>query len=262
MREDKIIVNNIEVNYKIAGEGPAILVLHGWGGSSDSWVRVQDILSRKGYTILVLDFPGFGRTPPPYDPWAVGDYMEFLNSFIREVKKKEKSFVSPFFLLGHSFGGRVSIKFCIKYPEYVRKLILMDSAGIKPGYGFKGSLIFVAALLGNALFTPKVLRRFKDSVRSIFYRVIRNRDYAKANGIMKETLKKVLKEDLLPEIPGLNKQTLIVWGGRDRIVPVKDAYTFKNIIKGSKLEIFKEVGHSPHLECPETLSGVIKNFFV
>jgi pimeloyl-ACP methyl ester carboxylesterase len=264
MKEDKILVNGINVTYKIAGEGPAILVLHGWGGSSDSWIRILKILSKQGYTLLVPDLPGFGKTPPPYDPWSVGDYMEFLSRFLEEIKKKEKSFASPFFLLGHSFGGRVSIKFCVKHPENVRKLILLDSAGIKPKHewqGLKGFLIFFAALIGNALFTPKVMLRFKDGVRNFFYKMIRNRDYAKADGIMKDTVKKVLYEDLLPELPHLEQETLIIWGDKDKMVPLKYAHIFKKNINNSRLEILKDAGHSPHLECPETLAGHIKNFF-
>jgi pimeloyl-ACP methyl ester carboxylesterase len=261
MREEKILVNDIEVNYKIAGEGPAILVLHGWGGCSDSWLRVIEILSKKGYTVLVPDLPGFGKTPPPYDPWSVGDYMEFLETLLEEIRKKEKDFSLPFFLLGHSFGGRVSIKFCVKYPENVRKLILLDSAGIKPGHDLKSSLIFFAAVVGNALFTPKIMVRLRDSARAFFYKLIRNRDYVKANEIMKETLKKVLYEDLFSELPMLGHKTLIIWGDKDKMVPLKYAYMFKKQIKNSQLEVFKGVGHSPHLECPENLSGLVKNFF-
>lgn len=264
MREDKILVNDIKVTYKIAGEGPAILVLHGWGGCSDSWVRVMRILSKKGYTLLVPDLPGFGKTPPPYDPWSVADYMEFLNCFLEEVGKKEKDFAYPFFLLGHSFGGRISIKFCLKHPEKVKKLILLDSAGIKPEHewqGIKGFFIFFVAQIGNALFTPKIMMRFKDGFRNFFYKLIRNRDYAKADGIMKDTIRKVLYEDLLPELSQVGQETLIIWGDKDKMVPLKYGRRFQKEIKNSRLEIIRDAGHSPHLECPETLAGQVKKFF-
>ena len=262
MKEDKILINDIDVNYKIAGKGPAILVLHGWGGCSDSWLRVQEILSKKGYTVLIPDLPGFGKTPPPYDPWSVGDYMEFLITFIKEIQKKEKDFTVPFFLIGHSFGGRISIKFCVKYPEKVKKLILLDSAGIRQSLDIKSFTVRTVAILGNALFTPKIMIRFRDSARSFFYKLIRNRDYAKSKGIMQGTLKKVLEEDLLPEVSEIGQKTLIIWGDKDKMVPLKYGYMFKESINNSQLEIFKNVGHSPHLECPEKLAGFIKNFFV
>lgn len=261
MREETISIKDLEVNYKIAGVGPAILVLHGWGGSSDSWLNVQDILSKRGYTVLVLDFPGFGKSVPPDKPWSVGDYMEFLSSFVDKIEEKEKEFKSPFFLLGHSFGGRISIKFCLKHPKKIKKIILCDSAGIRQTYDLKGFLIFLTASVGNALFTPKIMIRFKDSIRNLFYRLIRNRDYVKAKGVMKETIKKVLGENLLPELKNITQETLIIWGEKDKMVPLKYGRIFNKYIIGSKLEIIKKIGHSPHLECPEKLSELMSNFF-
>ncbi|MFH1582158.1 MAG: alpha/beta hydrolase [bacterium] len=261
MREETILIKGLEVNYKIAGRGPAILVLHGWEGSSDSWLEVQNMLSKQGYAVLVLDFPGFGKSVPPNKPWSVGDYTEFLHSFIGKVEKREKEFNSPFFLLGHSFGGRISIKFCLKYPEKVKKLILCDSAGIRQNYDFKGFLIFLTARIGNALFTPKIMVRFKDSIRNLFYKLIRNRDYVKAKGVMKETIQKVLEEDLLPKLKNIKHKTLILWGSKDKMVPLKYGYIFNKNIKGSQMEVIKGIGHSPHLECPERLSRLMSNFF-
>ena len=105
MREERIVVNGLEVNYKIAGDGPAILVLHGWGGASDSWIRVQEIISQQGYKMICPDFPGFGKTPPPKKPWGVGDFTDFIINFTKELG------IDSLFLVGHSFGGRISIKF-------------------------------------------------------------------------------------------------------------------------------------------------------
>jgi len=258
IREEIVLIKGLKVNYKIAGRGPAILVLHGWGGSSDSWLEVQEKLSGQGYTVLVLDFPGFGKSVPPNNPWSVGDYMEFLYSFVEEILKKEKEFKSPFFLLGHSFGGRVSIKFSLKYPKMIKKLILCDSAGIKQNHDFKGFLIFLTVKIGKIIVPLKI----KDNIRSFFYKLIKNRDYAKAKGVMRETMQKVIEEDLLSQLDGVNHETLIIWGSKDKMVPLKYGRIFNNKIKESRLEVIKGVGHSPHLECPEKLSRLMSNFFV
>ncbi len=255
MREETIIINGIGINYKIAGSGPAILVLHGWGGSSDSWIGVGDILAEKGYKVVVPDFPGFGKTPPPPQPWGVGDYSDFV------LKFGESLGLPSFFLIGHSFGGRISVKFVNQYPERIKKLILCASAGIKPKPSPFTRLIYWMARLGNVLLTPKHLVRLKDSARNAFYIFLRNKDYVKADGVMRETVQKVLAEDLLPGISKIDKETLIVWGEEDKMVPVKYASVFHENIKDSKLEIFPKIGHSPHLEAPGKLSQVIVNFF-
>lgn len=252
--EQKISVNGINVNYKIAGEGPAILVLHGWGGSSDSWIEVQKILAKEGFQVICPDFPGFGKTPSPPEPWGIRDYTDLILEFLKKLG------VENFFLLGHSFGGRISIKFTARFPEKIKKLILCDSAGVKPKPGLKTRIIYWLAKIGNAVFTPKHLTRFKDGARNFFYIFLRNKDYIKANGVMKETIKKIFEEDLLPDLSNIKTKTLLIWGQIDRMVPLRYAYIFKENIRGSRLEILPKVGHSPHLEIPEKFSEIISKF--
>lgn len=254
MQEKQVLINNLKINYKIAGQGPAILILHGWGGSSDSWVEVQRVLSEKGYKVIAPDFSGFGKSITPPDPWGIKEYVEIT------LKFAERLGLDKFVLLGHSFGGRVAIRLAHRRPEKVEKLILCDSAGIKPRPGLKTTIIFILARVGNTILSPKYFARLKDSTRSIFYSFLRKRDYVKANGMMREIIKKVLDEDLLPDLVGIKNKTLIIWGEKDRMVPLKYAYIFKEKIGNSKLEIIPKIGHSPHLENPEKLSNIILKF--
>jgi len=257
MKEVKTSVNNLAVNYKIAGEGPAVLILHGWGGSSDSWLEVQKILADHGYMVVVPDFPGFGKSFTPPNPWSLKEYNDWLNDFLKD---SSLGLGEPFFLLAHSFGGRVAIKFAAQYPERLKKLILCDSAGIKARPDLKTRIIIIISRLGNAIFSPEIFARFKDSVRSAFYFLIRNRDYVKAKGTMRETMKNVISEDLLSDLSGIKVPTLVVWGERDKIVPVKCAHIFKERISNCRLEIIPRIGHSPHLEVPGGLSRIIISF--
>ena len=254
MPEEKILINGLKINYKIAGQGPAILILHGWGGSSDSWIQVQEILAREGFKIIVPDFPGFGKSKTPFEPWGVKEYSNFVLNLTKILE------LQNFFLLGHSFGGRVAIKFSVLYPEKIKSLILCDSAGIKQKWGIGEKLIFQISKIGNAIFTPTPLRRFKDKAKNLFYIFLRHRDYAKADGTMRETIKKVLTEDLLKDLPQIKIRTLIIWGESDKLVPVKYAHIFKEKIENSELKILPKIGHSPHLEVPEKLAEIIINF--
>jgi len=254
MPEEKILINGLKINYKIAGQGPAILILHGWGGSSDSWIQVQEILAREGFKIIVPDFPGFGKSKTPFEPWGVKEYGNFVLNLTKILE------LQNFFLLGHSFGGRVAIKFSILYPEKIKSLILCDSAGIKQKWGIGEKLIFQISKIGNAIFTPTPLRRFKDKAKNLFYIFLRHRDYARADGTMRETIKKVLTEDLLKDLPQIKIRTLIIWGESDKLVPVKYAHIFKEKIENSELKILPKIGHSPHLEVPEKLTEIIINF--
>jgi pimeloyl-ACP methyl ester carboxylesterase len=273
MEEKLVFINNLGINYKTTESGlpvfdgagiriyrddfeekATVLILHGWGGSSDSWLTVQKILTGHGYKVIVPDFPGFGKSVTPPSAWGIKDYTDFVLKFIEQTK------LDNFFLIGHSFGGRISVRLASEYPEKIRGLILCDAAGIKPKMGFKNLTIFFLARLGNAIFTPKHLARFKDSVRNIFYAFLRNKDYVKAKGTMRETIIKVLEEDLSPELPKINAKTLIVWGSQDKMVPLKYGYIFKEKIAGSQMEIIPKIGHSPHLEVPGRLAEIILKF--
>ena len=97
-------------------------------------------------------------------------------------------------------------------------------------------------------------------MRDLFLFAISNTDYAKASKVMKETMKRVLEEDLFMYLSGIKTKTLIVWGKKDELVPVEHAYVFKEEIKDSQLEIISNIGHSPHLKVPEKLSNIILYF--
>lgn len=253
--ERKILIGELEANYKIAGKGKPFLILHGWGGSSDSWIYVQELLAKESLKTIVPDFPGFGKSKTPKEAWNVDSYVEWLKNFIEKIKINQ-----PFFLLGHSFGGRIAIKFAIKYPEKIKKLILCSSAGIKPEQNFQRKFLFYLARIGNYLFSQRPLRKFKNGARNIFYQMIRQRDYLKANGVMKETVKKILDEDLLDFLPKIKNKTLILWGKLDKIVPLKYAYIMKEKIPNSKLIVLPKVGHSPQIDLPEKLAEIIAKF--
>lgn len=257
MEEKEILIDNSKVNYKTAGDGPAVLILHGWGGSSDSWVKFQEIVSKGGYKVIVPDLPGFGKSISPQEPWGIQDFAEFILNFIKTAKNE---FVDPFYLIGHSFGGRIAVKFSGLYPEKIKKLILCDSAGIRPTPNLKTRMIILAAEIGNAVFSPQRLRIFRDGARNLFYAFLRRRDYVKAKGPMKETMKKVISEDLLEDLSKIKAQALIVWGEKDKMVPIKYALTFKEKIKNSELIILPKIGHSPNLEDPQKLAEVVIKF--
>ncbi len=254
IREEKVLIDNLEINYKTAGSGPAVLILHGWGGSSDSWLRVAEIVSGEGFQVIVPDLPGFGKSKTPSKTWGVSDYTKWAKDFTDFLN------LERFFLIAHSFGGRVSIKFAINCPEKIKALILCASAGIKPKPDLKTKIIYWLSRIGNAVLTPQIFVRLKEGLRNIFYIFLRHKDYIKAKGNMKEIIKRVLDEDLADDLSKIKIKTLLVWGERDRLVPIKYAHIFKEKIENSELVLLPKVGHSPHLEIPQRLAEVIINF--
>jgi len=254
MREENIFVNGLKINLKVLGEGEPLLVLHGWGDSFNSWTRIQDILAKNGFKVFIPDLPGFGKSDAPKSVWEIGDYSDFIFNLSQELG------LSQFFLVGHSFGGRVSIKFINNYPEKVKGLVLVGSGGIKLKLDFKTKVIYGVARMGRFLFSNRVLRSFRKTAKTLFYFVLRKRDYIKAQGIMRQIIRKVIAEDLLPELCQIKAKALIVWGERDKSIPVESAHIFKREISNSELKIFSGIGHSPHKQIPVKLAETIIDF--
>jgi len=254
MKDKAVKINKLRINYKIAGNGPVVLILHGWGGSSDSWLEVEEFLVKENYLVIAPDLPGFGKSAPPPEPWGVQEYSDFVLNFIEKLK------MDSFFLLGHSFGGRIAIKFSGQHADKLKGLILCDAAGIRIEPDLKTKTILAATRVGNVLLSHRLVAVVKERLRNIFYFLLRERDYVKADGVMRETIKKALAENLVSELPKIKVKTLIIWGEADQLVPLKCAYVFNRKIIGSQLNVMPKIGHSPHLEAPEELSRIIISF--
>ena len=254
IEEKQILVDGLKINYKMGGEGEPLLILHGWDGSSNSWVDVQKILVKKGFEVICPDLPGFGKSISPPSAWSVGDYCHFVLNFINKIGEEKVN------LMGHSFGGRVAIKFSVSYPEKLKKLILCASAGIKHPLTLSQLIILKISIVGNFFFSKRPFKKLKDLAQNFFYSILRHKDYAKAKGVMKETLKKVLEEDLKPELGQIKADTLLIWGEKDKAVPLEDAHLMKESISQSTLEIIPGASHTPNLEFPEKLAEIVINF--
>lgn len=196
------------------------------------------------------DLPGFGKSPMPAKPWTIDDYVEWVKDFC------ERNGLLQIFLVGHSFGGSISTKFSIKYPDKVKKLILVDSAGIRKKRLKKEIQKVIAHLLNKFSFLP-----FYGFFRKIAYRTLfRTSDYLLTEGVMKKTYLNIIGEDISNFFSQITVPTLLVWGEKDGITPLKHAYFMKEKIAGTKLEIISNVGHNPHREAPEILVEKIVNF--
>ncbi len=254
MNKKTVLINGLETYYEIAGSGPAILILHGWGGSSSSWSKVKTRIAENGYNVICPDFPGFGKSQVPETTWGISEYVKWTRDFIKSLN------LNKVFIMGHSFGGRIAISLAAHYPESVEALILCSAAGIKHDPDFKTKIIFKLAKIWNTIFSLRLLAGIKDKARDFFYIFLRHKDYVKANLAMKEIMKKVLAEDLSPLLSKIKVETLIVWGDKDKIVSPKDALIFKEKIEKSRVEFLSGIGHSPHLEDPEKLTDIILKF--
>ncbi len=224
------------LNFSRYGNGKDVVFLHGWGGSINSFDFVGKQLS--GYRITLLDLSGFGLSPEPSVPMGVSEYADEVIKTLNKLKVVDAIFV------GHSFGGRVAIEIASRKPYVVNKLILVDSAGLKPRR--KPSYYFKVAI-------HKFLKKIgKPGLKGSI-------DYAVLSPVMKMSFKKIVNYDQSSQLKNVICPTAIFWGKSDKETPPYMARKFKRKIKDSAL-FWLDGGHFAYVDDFGRFLHILKAF--
>ena len=249
-------IDGISVNYIDEGEGDTVLLLHGWGANITLYQSIVDTL-KQGRRVLALDMPGFGKTPEPERPWCVDDYVDFVLKFILSFNLEKISVVV------HSFGGRVFFKMNAKenLPFTIERAVLIDSAGILPKKTVGQKVSLRCYKIGRAFMSTKVMHfLYPDAVEDM-RRKRGSSDYNSATPLMRDTLVKVVNEDLEPLIHLVKCPTLLIWGDLDTATPIEDARRMEELIADAGLVVCEGAGHFSYAEQPVKANGALKAFF-
>lgn len=229
-----------------------LLCLHGWGGSKESFTELRAALEGKAVRILTPDLPGFGQQHEPDEPWTVDDYTDWVEAYIRDAKIE-----GDLLLLGHSHGGRISIKLAVRESVPITHLYLCAAAGIRHPRHFKRIIGLTLAKAGKFFLSIPGLKQLQPIGKKFLYRLVRVHDYEKASPVMRDTLVRVTAEDLRPLLAFVHVPTDIFWGTDDRMTPVSDAYVMNRGIAESKLHIYQSVRHGVHRDKAIDIADVI-----
>lgn len=246
-----INIDGININYIDEGTGNTVLLLHGWGGSIQTMKPIANIL-KEGCRVITLDLPGFGESSIPERAWNSYDYAECIKKFIDELG------LDSIVLFGHSHGGRVSIILSSKY-NIVKKLILIDSAGIIPIRKLKYYIKVYSFKLLKKLYTVFSIGNKEEKLEK-FYKKYGSTDYKESQGVMRQTMVKVINDNLVDLLPNINVPTLLIWGENDQDTPVYMGKIMEDKIHDSGLIILKDAGHYSYIDCYEQFKAVIKVF--
>lgn len=233
-------IEGLKIHFKVSGQGRDLVLLHGWGADLSLMNPIHKHFERYFHTFSV-DLPGFGLSDQPPHKWGVADYANVVKGFLLS-----QGLQCPV-LMGHSFGGKVSIYLAAQQVP-IHKLILVDSSGIVPKrdskYYFK-------------VYSYKTARRimqlpgFKQIFRSRLEELKNNsgsEDYRNARGVMRETLVKVINEDLTGMLAQIKVPTLLMWGADDTATPVSDARLMEQLIPDAGLVVLDNAGHYSYLD--------------
>lgn len=228
-----------------------IVILHGWGLSSQTFAPLIEELRSHHFAVWAPDFPGFGNAKIPEKPFGLSDYVVFLHDYFQAEGIKDPV------VIAQSFGGRVALKFQAMHPSTIKALILTGTPGYTPVPRRRLILFVTLAKIGKLFFFIPFVHLFQDKVRSWYYYRVGARDYYRAEGVMRDTFKRIVREELATSMEKVRVPTLLVWGKDDIIVPVSIAKRMKTIIANAGLIVLPNSGHGVSYKNPKAFCDAI-----
>ncbi|MDP9008442.1 MAG: alpha/beta hydrolase [Pseudomonadota bacterium] len=252
-------------------EGPAddpvpIILIHGMSASLHTWEGWVRAL-RESHRVVSFDLPGFGLTGPS----PTGDYSSEANvRFVRALM--DRLDIQRAVLAGNSLGGNIALESAYAFPERVEKLVLVDSGGYPTAstsvpIGFRIARIpvlnrFMESMLPRGFIESSVHSVYGDPAKVTPALVDRYFDLTLREGNRKALVRRFEQTDFggnAGMIATLKMPTLIIWGGRDHLIPLDSAARFHRDIVGSQLVVFDDLGHVPQEEDPvRSVAAVVK----
>jgi pimeloyl-ACP methyl ester carboxylesterase len=236
-----------------AGKTPVVL-LHGWGCSIQTVQPIYTYLAPQ-YVVYALDFPGCGDSDQPPVAWGVAEYVQLVLDWLDALQVPKATF------LGHSHGGRVSLMLASQHPERVKRLILVDSAGIRAPRNFRYyRRVYFYKAAKRVIGLPGI-RRYQTTLRKRLLKLLGSEDYGNVTpGVMQGTFIRLVNQDLRPILKTIKASALLIWGENDHDTPVSDGKIMEQEIPDAGLVVFKGAGHFSYLDCFPQFCAVISSF--
>jgi len=269
----RVVIHGHDVSYRRGGHGEAVLLLHGLAGSSRTWRAVMPELART-HDVIAPDLLGHGESAKPMGDYSLGAFASGLRDFLAAIDVPKATIV------GHSFGGGVAMQLAYQHPELCDRLVLVSSGGLGREVNWMLRMLTLpgAEQLMPLIFSRRVAGRGEDLARALYRCGFESphlaevwRSYSSLAGAENRkafvrTIRTVIEPSgqtvsaldrlyLAAQLP-----TLIVWGDRDDVIPVRHAEVAHQAIPGSQLVILEGVGHFPHLQAPDRFVAAVSEF--
>ncbi len=260
--------------YRYGGSGPALLLLHGIGDSSEGWAPLLPALARR-FTVIAPDLLGHGHSAKPRADYSVAAYANGMRDLLEVLG------IDRVTVIGHSLGGGVAAQFAYQYPEHVERMVLVSTGGVARDVSplLRAATVPFAELalpLLNTIPSKIAVRTLVESLRLIgsdlgrdakeVMRVIDGMPDGPARSAFSHTLRSVVdwRGQLVTMLDRCylaeGMPTMLVWGSRDAIIPVAHAHLAHAAMPGSRLEIYPGAGHFPHHADPVRFVTELEDF--
>jgi pimeloyl-ACP methyl ester carboxylesterase len=267
-------VNLIELRPEREREETQPLVfVHGLAGSWPNWLEQLATFAAQR-RVIALDLPGFGHSPMPREKLSISGYARMLDALLDQLG------VDAAAVVGNSMGGFIGAELAIAFPQRVERLVLVSAAGLST-HNVRGSApalpvmrrlerVLIASGAWAASKSDAVVRRprLRQAALSVVVRHPDRLDAALASEQIRgagkpgfvQGLEAVLDYEIRERLGEIACPTLIVWGERDRLINVRDADLFEQLIPNSRKVVFEDTGHMSMLERPERFNALLEQF--
>ena len=266
-------VNTIELGAEEANSGQPIVFVHGLSGSWPNWLEQLPVLAER-HRVIALDLPGFGHSPMPAEEISIPGYARLLDRILQQLR------IDAAVVVGNSMGGFIGAELAIAFPRRVERLVLVSAAGLST-HAHPGATRAVPSMRRlERILAPSgawvasrsdaVARhpRLREAALSVVVRYPSRLPAAlvaeQIRGAGKpgfiQALQATLDYDVRERLPEIACPTLVVWGDRDRLITVRDADVFAQMIPDSRKVIFHDTGHMAMLERPAAFNALLEDF--
>nr|PZN30478.1 MAG: alpha/beta hydrolase [Chloroflexota bacterium] len=231
-------VGAARIAYQIAGDGPPLVLIHGLSGSA-RWWRRNVLALAEGFRVYTVDLIGFGGSRGR-QAFVLDEAAAHLARWSEQLGIGRASFA------GHSMGGFIAADLAAGFPDLVDRLVLVDAAALPIGRGYAQHALGLAGALrfSRPSFLPVLVG---DALRAGLWTVV-------------AAARQLLASDLTVRLSDIRAPTLLVWGERDRLVPVEVGRRLQEALPGSRLEIIARAGHNPMWDRPEEFNRLVLEF--
>lgn len=249
----QIEIKGYNINYEVEGTGKNIILLHGWLANLETMKPLANHL-KKYFKVYNVDIIGFGKSDLPNKPLNTNDFGDFLNEFI------EKLNIENPILIGHSNGGRTILNFAGRQLKSINKIVLIDSAGVKPKRKARYYIkIYTFKFLKNIL---KILpnKEKYNQIREKMLGKFGSQDYKDSPEVLRKTMSIIINEDITPVLSNIKVPTLLIWGEDDTATPIRDAKVLEKHIPDAGLVSYKGAGHFSYIDKLGNVLSVLDEF--
>ena len=260
--------------FRMAGQGPAILLLHGIGDNSETWAGVFDALAQD-HLVIAPDLLGHGGSDKPRADYSIGAFANGMRDLLGVLELERVTVV------GHSLGAGVAMQFAYQYPERCERLVLVGAGGVSRSVSLalRAATLPGASLAISALKLPTVKRQVRAVVSVLeklntatgldaadLLRILDGLPSIHARRAFTRTLRAVVdvRGQAVTMLDrcylAVGMPSLLIWGARDPMIPVHHARIAHAAMPGSRLEIFEEAGHFPFRHDPDRFVGLLREF--